>query len=50
MSGHAGQSFVILKIGFIEVPYDKEKFPFDRGNLAFENKVRILYTVNCPKS
>lgn len=24
------------KFGFDEVPYDKEKFPFDRGNLAFE--------------
>ena len=24
------------KYGFTEVPVDKEKFPFERGNIAFE--------------
>lgn len=30
---------IYKKFGFIEVPVDKEKFPFDRGDIAFEMKL-----------
>ena len=26
------------KFGFVEMPVDKEKFPFDRANIAFERR------------
>ncbi len=31
------------KFGFVEIPVDKEKFPFDRADIAFEKFLDIKY-------